>query len=83
MSDVGNDLAWRSGIGFVMVSLARRLVNTIHRVTPKARNVHLVRFGHVDTTARLGVEARLEQGRGGKKNEGPGPGNESVWSAGD
>ena len=27
------------------------------RRTPKARNAHLVRFGHVNTTAKLGVEA--------------------------
>ena len=28
-----------------------------HRRTPKERNAHLVRFGHVNTTAKLSVEA--------------------------
>ena len=64
VSDVGDDLSWRSGFGFVMVSLARRLVNTIHRVTPRARNMHLVRFGHVNTMGKVGVEAGSEHGRG-------------------
>ena len=64
VSDVGDDLSWRSGFGFVMVSLARRPVNTIHRVTPRARNAHLVRFGHVNMMGKLGVEAGSEHGRG-------------------
>ena len=33
VSDVGDDRSWRSGLGFVMVFLARRLVSSTHRVT--------------------------------------------------
>ena len=43
---------------------ARQQHTPSHRRTPKARNASLVSFGHVNTTAKLGVKAGLEHGRG-------------------
>ena len=45
---------------------AREHYTPSHRRTPKARNAHLVRFGHVNTTAKLAVEEGSEHGRGGR-----------------
>ena len=66
VSDIGEDRSLRSGSGFVMAFLERRFVSTAHRVTdePKARNAHLVNFGHMNTATKLGVEAGLEHGKG-------------------